>query len=402
MRHERIGLRALACAALAALAWCAPARGAGGVPDYAGIVPVLVYHGIHPLDQTARDPYSIEPAEFARQMAMLAADGFHTISIAQYAQFQAGGVAQLPDRPILITFDDGRIDSYRGADPVLGRYGLRATMFVITANAEAAKPGYLGWSQLARIAAGGRWDLQEHAHAGHVLIPTGPGGATGPYYANLLYRSGVREKFTAFKRRVSSDILTGRRLMSSHIPGFEPLAFAVPYGNYGQGRSNYGPIAAWESGWLERTFEVIFIQDRPAYNSPGNPIGQRYAIHAGTTAATLEAWLAQKLPRSAWITPAPAKPAPISKRRRPARPRLRRLRVGRHTVVMLLKAPAGVSLEASRRRAGQRHRRPLRVGRTGRLRDRRLRPGTTYVYRVFAVRAGRRSRVLRVPVHTRR
>ena len=151
-------------------------------------------------------------------MAMLAGDGFHAISIAQYARFAGGDVAGLPDRPILITFDDGLLDSYQGADAILARYGMRATMFVITANADAAKPGYLSWPQLRAMAAGGRWDLQEHAHAGHVRIPTGPGGRTGPYYANLIYRNGARERFSAFKRRVSSDILAGRRLMAYRSP----------------------------------------------------------------------------------------------------------------------------------------------------------------------------------------
>ena len=157
---------------------------------------------------------------------------------------------------------------------------MRATMFVITANADAAKPGYLSWPQLRAMAAGGRWDLQEHAHAGHVRIPTGPGRRTGPYYANLIYRNGTRETFSAFKRRVTSDILAGRRLMASQIPGFEPLAFAVPYSDYGQQRTNYAPIPAWVSGWLQRTFKVFFVQDRRVYNLPGNPIGQRYGVRA--------------------------------------------------------------------------------------------------------------------------
>jgi peptidoglycan/xylan/chitin deacetylase (PgdA/CDA1 family) len=406
MRHARIGLSALLGVALAALgAPTTPAVAGNPVHDYAGVVPVLVYHGIHPVDNSRRDPYSIAPAEFARQMGMLRADGFNTISIAQYGQFRSGALAGLPKRPILITFDDGRIDSFQAADPILARYGMRATMFVITAKADAASPGYLGWPALARMAAVGRWSLQEHAHDGHVLIATGPGGATGPYYANLLYRNGVRERFTAFKRRVTSDILTGRDRMASHIPGFEPLAFAVPYGSYGQGRTNYAPIPAWESGWLQSAFQVIFIQDRPAYNLPGNPIGQRYGIHAGTTAATLEAWLAKQLPRSAWTFPA-VKPGPVSKpapSHRPRRPALRRLRVGRHTVVMLLKAPARSRLEATRRRAGRRHRAAIAVSVAGRLRDRRLRAGTTYIYRVVAVgQTGRRSRVLRLRVHTRR
>ena len=392
----RLRLAVVALSALAALSSGSPdsasAAAATPVPNYRGVVPVLVYHGIVAAPG-ASDPYSITPAEFARQMAMLAADGFHAVSIGQYARFAAGDVAGLPDRPILITFDDGRLDSYLGADAALGRYGMRATMFVITANAAAPKPGYLGWTQLRAMASGGRWELQEHAHAGHVVIPTGPGGRTGPYYANLIYRNGTRERFTAFKRRVSSDILAGRRLMADQIPGFEPLAFAVPYGEYGQKQTNYAPIPVWEAGWLERTFKVVFVQDRREYNLPGNPIGQRYGIRRGTTSEALHEWLTRALPQQALVAPAPT---------RPRRPRLRRLRVGRRSIVMVFKVRDGVTLTARRRRAGRRHRKRMHVSAGGRMRDRRLRPGTLYAYRVVAVdAAGRRSTPLELRVRTR-
>jgi hypothetical protein len=69
---------------------------------------------------------------------------------------------------------------------------------------------------------------------------------------------------------------------------------------------------------------------------------------------------------------------------------------------MVLKAPAKTRLRASRRRAGRRHRTTVRVTPGGRVRDRRLRAGTTYIYSVVAVsRAGVRSPALRVRVHTR-
>ena len=90
---------------------------------YKGTVPVLAYHGIG--DGT--DHYSVSQEEFTRQMEMLRRAGFHTISIAQYVRFLAGDSTELPDRPLLITFDDGRLDSYRGADKVLAQYGFRAT-----------------------------------------------------------------------------------------------------------------------------------------------------------------------------------------------------------------------------------------------------------------------------------
>ena len=99
------------------------------LPTFRGAVPVLTFHGIDPLVDSK---YTITPASFARQMAMLKQAGFHPISAEQYAKFPGGSAKDLPSRPILITFDDGQLDSYRYADPILKRFGFRATMFVIT------------------------------------------------------------------------------------------------------------------------------------------------------------------------------------------------------------------------------------------------------------------------------
>ena len=179
--------------------------------------------------------------------------------------------------------------------------------------------------------------------------------------------------------------------MTSQIPGFEPLTFAVPYGDYGQHRTNYRPIAAWERGWLLRTFRAFFVQDRRVYNLPGSRIGQRYGVRAGTTAELLHAWLREALPRSAWT------------RTRPRRPKLRRERVGRRSVVMVFHDRDGIALQATRRRAGRKHRVRVPVSAGARLRDRRLRPGRVYVYRVVAVNIdGVRSRSLILRVRTRR
>jgi hypothetical protein len=359
------------------------------VHDYRGVVPILVYHGID-VQPPAGDLYSLSRAEFARHMAMLDRNGFHAISIKRYANFVAGDVDGLPNRPILITFDDGRLDTFEGADKILGRYDMRATMFVITANAAAAKPGYLNWSQLRAMAAGGTWDLQLHAHAGHVRIPTGPGRQSGPFYANLIYRNGVRERFSAFQSRVTSDIVYGRQLMAREIPGFESLAFAVPFSDYGQQHTNYAPIPGWEIGWLRGAFGVILVQDRRTFNAPGNAIGQRYGIRASTTSDVLEDWLRQALPQSAWVST-------------PERPKLRKRRVRRRSVSLHFRVRAGVTLEVTRRRAGRRHRVRLKVSAAGRLRDRGLRPGTRYVYRAVAVdTTGSRGAALTVRVRTRR
>jgi hypothetical protein len=202
---------------------------------------------------------------------------------------------------------------------------------------------------------------------------------------------------------VTGDILTGRRLMATHFPAFEPLAFAPPYDNYGQLRANYAPIAAWESVWLLRTFKVFFLQDRRVYNLPGSRVGQRYGVRAGTTADVLYRWLVRAVPKSALIPDAPdAEPGPAASLR-PRRPKLRRLRVGRRQVVMVFSRIRAMKLVVTRRRAGRRHRVRVAVGTGARVRDPRLLPGTTYVYRAVAIdAAAHRSKPLRLRVHTRR
>ncbi len=352
-RHaRRVALVAALSAVFIGGAAAAPARAVEpavlSIHNYRGAIPVLCYHGIYTGSPRSGDAYSVSVAEFDRHMAMLAVQGFHSVSIDQYVRFQAGDLAALPDRPVLITFDDGRIDSFANGNPILARYGMRATMFVITANASAAKTGFLGWPALRAMAASGRWELQLHAHQGHVMVPTGPGGQTGPFYANLSYTKGTRERFTAFKRRVTEDILAGRRIMAAEIPGFKPLAFAVPYGNYGQARSNYAPIADWELGWLRQTFRAVFVQDRRIYNMPGGMPAQRYGVRASTTAATLRQWLGLALPRSAWMPDAPA----AVHRARPRRPSVRRVRRGRHTISISLRVRDGI--EAARDPAARR------------------------------------------------
>ena len=264
-------------------------------PARPATVPVLNYHAV-----TAEPgPYNVTRQQLAEHMAMLARGGYRTITIRQYQRFLAGDLAGLPSRPILITFDDGYLSSFRGADQVLAQHGFSAVMFVITSIADTAQvqadagaltSSYLAWGELAAMARGGRWELQFHANQGHRLIPVAA-GQTGPFYANLLYADGQRELFYLFKRRVSGDILAGRATMYAKAPGFVPVAFVVPYGEYGQKSTNYAPIPEWARSWMLTAFKVLFIQDHAYVTRPGETVAYRYAIHDTTTAQALRDWL---------------------------------------------------------------------------------------------------------------
>lgn len=92
---------------------------------------------------------AIEPEDFDWQMKYLVDHGYHTISPDELYQFLAG-TGRLPDRPVLITFDDGYADNYTTAYPILKKYNLKATIFVVTGFLGKRK-GYLTWDQLREM-----------------------------------------------------------------------------------------------------------------------------------------------------------------------------------------------------------------------------------------------------------
>jgi len=73
---------------------------------------------------------TVSPANFESQIAWLAADGWTSLSLDEYAGFLAG--KPVPRKSIVITFDDGYLDNWVYAYPILRKYGMRATVFVVT------------------------------------------------------------------------------------------------------------------------------------------------------------------------------------------------------------------------------------------------------------------------------
>lgn len=258
-------------------------------PATPGRIPVLLWHGI----SGARDGSSVTQSEFARQLATLKHLGYESISAEQWADFRAGKATELPPRPILLTFDDGRLDSYRGADRVLQRYGMRATMFVITGAAESGDPEYLTWAELHRMAESGRWDLEPHGHDGHQMITVAPDGTQAPFYAARKYtRSRGMETLAEWEARVATDLFAVNASFAGH--GLTPHVFAVPFGDYGQRGSNDPAIPKLFTSLLTRQFGSYFIQfpeSDPAFTVPGNGPAQRYVMRTQTTPAQLYAWL---------------------------------------------------------------------------------------------------------------
>jgi len=269
-------------------------------PTFRGAVPVLTYHGI---SDRAASIYDITPKQFAEQMAMLQQAGFHTITAEQYARFPGGSAKDLPSRPILITFDDGQLDSYRNADPILKRHGFRATMFVITEPVDRGNAFYLRWDEFRTMRDSGRWDLQLHAGAMHKMVAVDAKGTPGAAYANRQYVDGRLESLAEYQRRVTSDIDHGLQRLRQELGTVRNDMFAYPFSADGSWQTNDKRIPAFLDRTLHARFSHVFLDGHP--KAPPRSAQRnltRYEINTPTTAEALYGWLALD-PR----TPAEAK-----------------------------------------------------------------------------------------------
>jgi len=128
-------------------------------------IPILMYHSISHTANPAFKPFAVAPSLFADQMAYLYEQGYTPITVTQFVHARAAGGITLPERPIVLTFDDGYADFFTEALPILKRYKFPATLYVTTAyidgtsrwlrwERETMKP-MLSWSQLQVICENG-------------------------------------------------------------------------------------------------------------------------------------------------------------------------------------------------------------------------------------------------------
>jgi len=276
-------------------------------PGTAGI-PVLVFHAICEGACATTELYGITKDEFARMLRSLKAAGYQTISMADFVRAHGGQVSGLPGRPILITFDDGRLDAYRGADDVLREMGFEATMFVMTVEGDRSPTFRMQWAQIREAAASGRWTIQLHAHAGHVQVPVAIDAdgvtKTGAFYGwrqcdPSVPACGSLESFDDWRARVERDLAIGDSLLTAKLGTelYTSLSFAVPFSDYGQNHSNDARIAAELRALLNAEFAVWFTQPSadPPFMKPAaatHEVG-RYLVLNTTTTEDVDAWLAR-------------------------------------------------------------------------------------------------------------
>jgi peptidoglycan/xylan/chitin deacetylase (PgdA/CDA1 family) len=170
-------------------------------------VPILMYHYISvppPDADKYRLDLSVIPDAFETQMDYLAINGYHPIRLVDLADYLLNGTA-LPDKPIVLTFDDGYADNYANAFPILHNHKFAGTFFVITQFVNENRWGYMSWAQLEEMATAGM-EIGSHS----------------------IDHPDLRSKSKAFQ----TQQLAGSKQMIETRLGVPVLSFAYPAGKY--------------------------------------------------------------------------------------------------------------------------------------------------------------------------
>jgi peptidoglycan/xylan/chitin deacetylase (PgdA/CDA1 family) len=135
-------------------------------------IPVLMYHRL--FHEGSKD---IIDSQF-REMHEA---GYSSISMDELAAVMQGKRVNLPDKPIVLTFDDGRREHYTELPAMMERYDLKAVLFGIGKQLDQPLDRYFGWSEAKELIATGRFEMQCHSYDAHRHIVGESGKKAGAY-----------------------------------------------------------------------------------------------------------------------------------------------------------------------------------------------------------------------------
>jgi glycosyltransferase involved in cell wall biosynthesis/peptidoglycan/xylan/chitin deacetylase (PgdA/CDA1 family) len=177
-------------------------------------LPVLLYHHVGPQRPGTYPELTISPERFARQVLWLASRGYVGIRPSDWQAWRLGA-GPLPDKPVLLTFDDGYADLADFALPVLERHGFGAAVFVVT--------GEVGGTN--------RWDEEQGAGT-HRLMSADQMREWSARGIEFGAHSRAHSNLTELSDADLASELSGCASDLADLLGRPPAAFAYPYGYY--------------------------------------------------------------------------------------------------------------------------------------------------------------------------
>jgi biofilm PGA synthesis lipoprotein PgaB len=206
---------------------------------------ILGYHEIAEGNDALVPMYTVTPTNFVRQMDWLRNNGYHFVGmndvLADYA-----GKKPLPDKAVLITFDDGYRSVYVHAFPILKLFNAPAVVALVGSWMDVPESGkvnfdghsiprtdLLSWEELREMTKSGLVEVASHSYALHEGIVSNPQGNLQPAATarRWIAEQNRYEDEASYAKRVREDLLRNNELLKKHL-GKGPRIIVWPYGRY--------------------------------------------------------------------------------------------------------------------------------------------------------------------------
>ena len=204
---------------------------------------VLCYHDVPQDVRDQPDPYAVDAGQLALQFAWLKENGFRVVSLDEVIAAQQGRRA-LPDKSVLLTFDDGYRSLYTRVYPLLRAFGYPAIVALSGSWLDApaggtveydgkpvARERFLSWEEIREMAASGLVEYASHTYALHQGIRANPQGSLIPAAVARRYDADSEEYETEaeYLARLRADLARNSALLEART-GKRPRVMVWPYG----------------------------------------------------------------------------------------------------------------------------------------------------------------------------
>lgn len=188
-------------------------------------VPILMYHNIFRSGNTHGD-YIISEAGFEKDLKFLKDNGYTTVFMQDLINYTKGK-GSLPEKPVVLTFDDGYFNNYAYAFPLLQKYNAKAVISIIGyytdlySESPDENPAYshVTWSDIKTMMKSGNVEFQNHSYNLH----TTDKGRNGT-------KKKKGESLAEYKAMLTSDLGKVQDLFETNT-GYRPTTFTYPFGS---------------------------------------------------------------------------------------------------------------------------------------------------------------------------
>lgn len=187
-------------------------------------LPIIMYHGML-RDPKMQGEFVVSPDSFESDLRYIKEHGYHTVVMQDLINFVYKG-KDLPENPIMITFDDGYYNNYIYAFPLLQKYDCKMVLSPIgfytdqysKANDHSATYSNATWDNLKEMLLSGYVELQNHSYNMH---------------ASSGSRLGTKKKSSEseadYKKTLRNDLQKAQERFRDEL-GITPTAFTYPFG----------------------------------------------------------------------------------------------------------------------------------------------------------------------------